>query len=121
MAYNYPYFNANYTPPAAPQMAPPAPMFGGMSFGQPAAQSNVSWVYDMREKSKAASDWCKEMAVAHLTFNTGGAALAKKLMDEAKANDPSERMEGRLEVWSERHAEIAREGAEIRAMLECLK
>ena len=45
MAYNYPYLNANYTPPAAPQMTPPAPMFGGMPFGQPAAQSNVSWVY----------------------------------------------------------------------------
>lgn len=77
--------------------------------------------YDMREKSKAASDWCKEMAVAHLTFNTGGTALAKKLMDEAKANDPSERMEGRLEVWAERHAEIVREGAEVKAMLDCVK
>lgn len=76
---------------------------------------------DMREKNKAASDWCKEMAAAHLTFNTGGTALAKKLMDEAKAKDPSERMEGRLEVWTERHAEIVREGVEIKAMLECLK
>ena len=77
--------------------------------------------YDLRDKNKAASDWCKEMAAAHITFNTGGAALAKKLMDEAKANDPSERMEGRLEVWSERHAEIVREGAEVKAMLEGLK
>ena len=50
-----------------------------------------------------------------------GNVLAKKLMDEAKANDPSERMEGRLEVWSERHAEIVREGAEVKAMLDCLK
>ena len=56
MAYNYPYFNANYTPPAAPQMTPPAPMFGGVPFGQPAAQSNVSWVYvaGMRRSSKRA-------------------------------------------------------------------
>lgn len=56
MAYNYPYFNASYTPPAAPQMTPPAPMFGGMSFGQPAAQSNVSWVYvaGVRRSSKRA-------------------------------------------------------------------
>lgn len=85
------------------------------------ARKYVIKAYDMREKSKAASDWCKEMAVAHLTFNTSGAALAKRLMDEAKANDPSERMEGRLEVWSERYAEIVREGAEVKAMLECLK
>ena len=77
--------------------------------------------YDLRDKNKAASDWCKEMAAAHLAFNTGGAALAKKLMDEAKASDPSERMEGRLDVWGERHAEIVREGAEVKAMLECLK
>ena len=42
MAYNYPYFNANYTPPMTPQ---PSPVFGGASFGQPAPLSNVSWVY----------------------------------------------------------------------------
>ena len=77
--------------------------------------------YDLREKNKMAADWCREMAAAHLAFNANGTALAKKMMEEARAADPSERMAGMLEVWAERHAEIAREGAEVKAMLDCIK
>lgn len=77
--------------------------------------------YELREKNKMAADWCREMAAAHLAFNASGTALTKKMMEEARAADPSERMAGMLEVWAEQHAEIAREGAEVKAMLDCIK
>lgn len=77
--------------------------------------------HELREKNRMASDWCREMASAHLGFDTSGGTLVKKMMDECRAADPSERMAGMLEVWAERHAEIAREGAEVKAMLDCIK
>lgn len=85
------------------------------------ARSYALKTYDFREKSKPASDWCREMAAAHLTFNAAGAALVKKLMDERRAADTSERMAGMLEVWADRQAGVARESAEVRAMLDCIK
>lgn len=77
--------------------------------------------YDLREKNKMASDWCREMASAHLGFDTSGGTLVKKMMDECRAADKSERMEGMLEVWTERHAEIVKQCAETKAMLDCIK
>lgn len=76
---------------------------------------------ELREKNKPAADWCREMATAHLTFNTNGGAMLKRLIEECRAADKSERMEGMLEVWTERHAEIVKQCAETKAMLDCIK
>ena len=77
--------------------------------------------HELREKNRMASDWCREMASAHLGFDTSGGTLVKKMMDECRAADKSERMEGRLEVWADRHAEIVKACAETKAMLDGIK
>ena len=58
-------------------------------------------------------------------FNTyDGVELAKIIRRtrlSARAADTSERMAGMLEVWADRQAGVARESAEVRAMLDCIK
>ena len=58
------------------------------------------------------------MAATHLAYNSNGNALAKRLIDDCRAADNSERTAGMIDVWLERHADIVRDGAEVKAMID---
>lgn len=86
------------------------------------AREKICTAYKLREKDKGAADWYKEMAAAHMAFNTNGHAAAKRLIDEAKtrkAGDPL--MPGMLAVYEDLHADIMKESAEVQAMITAYK
>ena len=86
------------------------------------AREKICTAYKLHDKDKAAADWYKDMAAAHLAFNQAGHANAKRLIDDAKskrADDPL--MPGMLAVYEDMHADIMRENAEVQAMISAYK
>lgn len=86
------------------------------------AKDKICTAYKLRDRDKAAADWYKDMAAAHLAFNQAGHANAKRLIDDAKskrADDPL--MPGMMAVYEDLHAEIMRESAEVQAMISAYK
>lgn len=86
------------------------------------AREKIGMAYKLHDKDKAAADWYKDMAAAHLAFNQVGHSCVKRLIDEAKvkrADDPL--MPGMLAVYDDMHADIMRESAEVQAMISAYK
>ena len=86
------------------------------------AKEKISMAYRLREEDKAVADWYKEMAAAHLAFNTNGHNVVTRLIDQAKEHHKDNPMTaGMLAVYNEIHADIVRESAEVQAMIQNYK
>lgn len=86
------------------------------------AREKIRTAYELKDKDKAAADWYKEMAAAHLNFNTHGHEIVNKLIADAKANkSDNPLMAGMIAVYEEMHAEIMRDNAEVQAMISAYK
>ena len=86
------------------------------------AREKICTAYKLRDKDKAAADWYKDMAAAHLAFNTAGHANVKRLIDEAKSKRADDKlMPGMVAVYEDMHADIMRESAEVQAMIASYK
>ena len=86
------------------------------------AREKINAAYRMRDKDKAVADWYRDMATAHIGFNTTGHNIVVKLIDQAKAehaNDPM--IPGMTAVYNEIHADLKREAAEVQAMISAYK
>ena len=86
------------------------------------ARKYAEKAYTLKEKDKPSADWCRDMANAHLSFNTTGHGIVKRLIEIAKTkNERPEFMAGMTAVWEEMHSDMIRESAEIKAMLDSYK
>ena len=86
------------------------------------AREKIKEAYKLREKDKAVADWYKEMAAAHLKFNDTGPNVVVHLINEAKekmAGNPM--MPGMMAVYEEIHADVAKDAAEVQAMISAYK
>ena len=86
------------------------------------ARDKINMAYKLREEDRAAADWYKEMAAAHIGFNTNGHNVVTHLIDEVqrdKANDPL--TPGMMAVYNAIHADLKRESAEVQAMIQNYK
>ena len=86
------------------------------------AREKIKEAYKLREKDKAVADWYKEMAAAHLKFNDTGHNVVVHLINEAKekmAGNPM--MPGMMAVYEEIHADVAKDAAEVQAMISAYK
>lgn len=82
------------------------------------AEKYIGKAYELREVNKDAADWCKEMAVKHLEFNSKGHELVKKLISDYVASGKhSDLAPGMQMVYNEMHADMIRKHAEIAAMI----
>ena len=78
--------------------------------------------FRLKDSSPMASEWCREMANMHLHFNTQGHAYVKRLIDNYEASDHhSELAPGMKAAYEEIHADLIRQTAEIKAMLDLYK
>lgn len=86
------------------------------------AKDKIREAYKLRDADKGAADWYKEMAAAHMAFNTNGHANVKRLIEHAK-NEMSDNpmTPGMLAVYSEMHADIMAAAAEVNAMIAAYK
>ena len=86
------------------------------------AREKIRTAYNLREKDRTSADWYKEMAVAHLSFNTNGHANIVRLINEAKAKKADNAVvPGMMAVYEEVHADLIREAAEVQAMIAAYK
>ena len=86
------------------------------------ARKYAGMILAYKEKQKTIADWCKEMASAHIAFNSSGMSVAKKLIEEIRSStDKPEYTEGALSVWMERMAELSSENITIKAMIDSYK
>lgn len=86
------------------------------------AREKIGTAYKLRDKDKAAADWYKDMAAAHMAFNQAGHANVKRLIDDAKAKHADDKlMPGMMAVYEDMHADIMRESAEVQAMISAYK
>lgn len=86
------------------------------------AKEKIGMAYRLREEDKAVADWYKEMAAAHLAFNTTGHNVVTKLIEHAKEHKrDNPMMPGMMAVYNEIHADLKRESAEVQAMIQNYK
>ena len=86
------------------------------------AKDKIKEAYKLRDKDKSAADWYREMAVAHMAFNTNGHQNVKRLIEHAQMEMKDNPMTpGMLAVYNEMHADIMAHAAEVNAMIAAYK
>lgn len=86
------------------------------------AKDKIEMAYRLHDENKAVADWYKEMAAAHLAFNTNGHTVVTKLIEHAKEHmHDNPMMPGMMAVYNELHADLKREAAEVQAMIQLYK
>ena len=86
------------------------------------AKEKIDMAYRLHDEDKAVADWYKEMAAAHLGFNTTGHNIVVKLIEQARTEKEGNHMiPGMMAVYNEIHADLKREAAEVQAMIQNYK
>ena len=86
------------------------------------AKEKIDMAYRLHDEDRVAADWYKEMAAAHLAFNTNGHNVVVRLIDAARMEKEGNPMlPGMLAVYNEIHADLKREAAEVQAMVQNYK
>ena len=81
------------------------------------AREKIEKAYRLMEHDRPYADWQREMAAQHLTFNSKGHEIVKKMIaDHADSTHPL--APGMRAMYEDMHAEIIRETAEVRAMID---
>ena len=78
--------------------------------------------FRLKDSNPMASEWCREMANMHLHFNDKGHDYVKRLIANYEASgENSVLAPGMKAVYQEIHADLIRQAAEVRAMLDLYK
>ncbi len=89
------------------------------------AKDKIRTAYELKAESPEAAAWYREMASAHLGFNSKGHEVIKKLIDTHKASDEYKRnpayADGMLGAWNAIHDDLIAKTAEVKAMVEGFK
>lgn len=86
------------------------------------ARDKIKTAYDLKAECPEAAAWYRDMANAHIAFNTAGHAAVKKLIEAHKAGEEYKRnpayADGMIAAWSAMHDDMAAKAAEVRAMID---
>lgn len=89
------------------------------------ARGKIRTAYEVRTESPEAGAWYKEMASAHLNFNTNGHAAVKKIIEAYKTSDEYKNnpafADGMLTAWTAIHNDLITKTAEVKSMIEGYK
>jgi hypothetical protein len=86
------------------------------------AREKINKAYKLRDENRSVAEWYKEMASAHIGFNSTGHSVVTRLIDEAKVHmHDNPMMPGMMAVYNEIHADLIRESAEVQAMIQNFK
>lgn len=80
------------------------------------AREKIGRAYELVEENRAYADWQRDMALQHLSFNTKGHEIAKKMISEAEESNPL--TPGMRMVYNALHADLMKETAEVKAMID---
>lgn len=86
------------------------------------AKEKIRTAYALKDKDRAAADWYRDMAAAHLSFNSKGHEVVAKMIADTRAKMADNPMTpGMLAVYEEIHADIIAENAEVQGMISAYK
>lgn len=89
------------------------------------AKDKIRTAYELKAESPEAAAWYREMAQAHIGFNSKGHEVIKKLIETYKASEEYKRnpayADGMLGAWNAIHEELIDKTAEVKAMVEGFK
>ena len=89
------------------------------------ARDKIKTAYGLKTECPEAAAWYREMANAHIAFNTNGHALVKKMIEAYKAGEEykkkPEYAEGMMAVWKAIHEDMIAKSAEVRATIDGFK
>ena len=81
------------------------------------AREKIGKAYQLMEHDRAYADWQRDMALSHLAFNSRGHEIVKRLIAE-QADSTHPLAPGMRAMFEDVHADMIRETAEVRAMIE---
>lgn len=86
------------------------------------AKDKIRTAYALKAECPETGAWYKEMAAAHIGFNTSGHAAVKKLIDTYKASDEYKQSpafaDGMIKAWEAVHNDLIAKTAEVKAMVD---
>lgn len=89
------------------------------------AREKIMTAYELKDSCPSAAAWYKEMAASHLAFNTNGHGVVAKLIADYKASDDyrnnPQYADGMMDAWNAIHADLVKQTAEVKSMIDNLK
>lgn len=86
------------------------------------AREKIRTAYELKAEHPDAAAWYKEMAAAHIGFNTNGHAAVKKYIEAYKATEAYRAnpafADGMLGAWTALHNDLIAKTAEVKAMID---
>ena len=77
--------------------------------------------HELKEDCRAYADWCRDMSIKHLEFNTAGKAVYERMKERLHEHGESEHAKGLLMVLDRQMNKLSRQHAETKAMLDAYK
>lgn len=89
------------------------------------ARDKIRVAYELKAEFPEAAAWYREMAAAHINFNSNGHATVKKLIDAHKNSEEYKRnpayADGMIAAWTVIHDDLVAKTAEVKAMIDGFK
>lgn len=89
------------------------------------ARDKIRVAYELKAEFPEAAAWYREMAAAHINFNSNGHATVKKLIDAHKNSEAYKRnpayADGMIAAWTVIHDDLIAKTAEVKAMIDGFK
>lgn len=89
------------------------------------ARDKIRVAYELKTEFPEAAAWYREMAAAHINFNSNGHATVKKLIDAHKNSEEYKRnpayADGMIAAWTVIHDDLIAKTAEVKAMIDGFK
>lgn len=89
------------------------------------ARDKIRTAYELKAEHPEAASWYREMAAAHINFNSSGHNAVEKLIDQYKSSDAYKRnpeySNGMMEAWQAMHTDMMARAAEVKAMIDGFK
>lgn len=86
------------------------------------ARDKIKTAYEIKAECPEAAAWYREMASAHIGFNTNGHATVQKIIEKYKAGDEYKKnpvfADGMLKAWEAVHNDLIARTAEVKAMID---
>lgn len=89
------------------------------------AEEKIEMAYSLRTEHPNLASWYKEMAQAHIAFNTKGHELVSAEIsvyrDSPEYAAHPEYADGMQAVWQDKHADLITYAARVKAMIDSFK
>lgn len=89
------------------------------------ARDKIMTAFELKDDCPQAALWYRDMAAAHIAFNTNGHAVVTKMISDYRASDAyrehPEYADGMMDAWNAIHADVVKKTAEVQAMISTFK